>query len=88
MSAAELLRATRARHNVSQARLAHWCGTSQAQISRIERGDISPSVETLARLLSAMGEQLKLAATPGPLGNQTEADVRRDIALTPAERVE
>ena len=87
MSAAELIRTTRARHRVTQADLARRCSTSQAQISRIERGDTSPSVDTLAYLLGAMGEQLDLSATPGPLGNQTDADRRRDMALSPAERV-
>jgi transcriptional regulator with XRE-family HTH domain len=87
MSAAELLRITRSQHRVTQTDLARRCGTSQAQISRIERGATSPSVNTLAYLLSAMGEQLELSATPGPLGNQTDADRERDMALTPAERV-
>lgn len=67
MSAAELVRATRGRHRLTQGELAHRCATSQAQISRIERGDISPSVDTLARILGAMGERLGLSATPGPL---------------------
>ena len=87
MSAAELVRATRVRHRLTQGELAHRCATSQAQISRIERGDISPSVDTLARILGAMGERLGLSATPGPFGNQTESDARRDMALSAGERV-
>jgi transcriptional regulator with XRE-family HTH domain len=39
-------------------------GTDQAAISRIERGKISPSVETVERLLAALGEQLKLESVP------------------------
>ena len=41
--------------------LADRARTSQAAISRIERGLVSPSVDTLATLLDLMGEQLVLA---------------------------
>ena len=57
-------------------------------MSRIERGDSSPSVETLARLLAALGERLELSST-GRHGNQTVAELRADYELlTPAERLE
>ena len=39
-------------------------GTDQAAISRIERGETSPTVETLERLLAAMGEQPSIKAAP------------------------
>lgn len=61
-SAGELLRDARRRHGLTQARLALRAGTTQAAISRIERGESSPSVETLQRLLLAMGERLELAS--------------------------
>lgn len=64
MSAAELLRSTRERHGISQRRLALRAGTGQAAISRIERGDVSPTTETLQRLLAAMGEELFFGARP------------------------
>ncbi len=39
-------------------------GTSQNAISRIERDQLSPSVDTLRRLLAVMGEQLELSVRP------------------------
>lgn len=64
MDAAELIRTTRKRHGLSQQRLARRIGTRQSAISRLERGDISPTVETLELLLNAMGEQLELTGRP------------------------
>jgi transcriptional regulator with XRE-family HTH domain len=57
---AEVLVSTRRRHGISQDRLARRAGTTQAVVSRIERGLVSPSVETVQRLLAAMGWELDL----------------------------
>lgn len=85
--AAQLLRQTRDRHGLDQRQLARLAGTSQAQISRIERGGTSPTVETLTRLLATMGEQLQLQAEPVH-GNRSVADLRADYEqLTAAERI-
>lgn len=62
MKAGELLRQTRVRHGLTQQQLAARARTSQAAISRIERGVVSPTVETLAELLDLMGEELQLSA--------------------------
>lgn len=84
----DLIRAARARHDLSQQALARRARTSQRQISRIERWETSPSVETLARLLAAMGERLELRAAPGPLDNRTDDELRADLEhLTGADRV-
>jgi transcriptional regulator with XRE-family HTH domain len=64
MDPGALLRDARLRHGLGQRSLARRAGTSQAQISRIERGEISPSVSTLDRLLAVMGERLELVALP------------------------
>jgi transcriptional regulator with XRE-family HTH domain len=87
MDAATLIREARSRHGIGQAALGRRARTSQAQISRIERGEISPSVATLARLLEAMGERLELTSAPLPYGNRSDEDARADIGLDPAERV-
>ncbi len=50
---------------MSQRELGELAGTRQAAISRIERGLVSPSVDTLERIVAAMGERLILAAEPG-----------------------
>jgi transcriptional regulator with XRE-family HTH domain len=54
----------RARHGVSQRRLALRAKTSQDAISRIERGVESPTLERLAHLLLVLGERLELDAVP------------------------
>jgi transcriptional regulator with XRE-family HTH domain len=84
---ATFLRDTRRRHRVSQAALARRAGTSARHIGRIERGEVSPSVDTLQRLLACMGERLELGAVAGPSDNRSDADVRDDLALSAAERV-
>jgi uncharacterized protein len=71
-----LVRSMRLQHGLSQERLARRCQTSQRHISRIERGDVSPTVETLEKLLRAMGERLELSVVPGPRGNQSTAELR------------
>ncbi len=86
MYAAELIRTTRSRHGLSQERLARRAGTRQSAISRLERGDVSPTVETLELLLNAMGERLELAGAPlerryDPLHRQANA------ARSPEERL-
>src|SRR5579885_2730000 len=63
-SASALLREARARHRISQRRLALRAGTSQDAISRIERGVESPTLERLSRLLQVLGERLELRTTP------------------------
>jgi len=55
-----LVRSTRERHGLTQAQLALRAGTSQNAISRVERDEISPSLDTIQRLLAAMGERLEL----------------------------
>jgi transcriptional regulator with XRE-family HTH domain len=82
-----LLRDARRRHGLSQARLAVRAGTTQSAISRIERDQISPTVETLGSLLELLGEDLQLAATERDSGVDRSM-IRERFRLTPAERVE
>jgi transcriptional regulator with XRE-family HTH domain len=84
---ATLLRDARRRHRVTQSSLARRAGTSARHIGRIERGEASPSVETLQRLLGCMGERLELGLTDGPADNRSDADVAEDLKLSPGERV-
>jgi transcriptional regulator with XRE-family HTH domain len=86
-SAGQFLRTARVERGVDQRTLAARAGTSQAQISRIERGQTSPSVETLSRLLAALGERLELQARPlAP--NQPPGELRADFErLSSADRL-
>lgn len=83
----ELIRRTRERHGLSQARLARRAGTTQAVVSRVERGVASPSVETVQRLLGAMGWELELGLRRSRWQDD-DADALREFgALSPQERV-
>jgi transcriptional regulator with XRE-family HTH domain len=93
MEAGVILRTARQRHGVTQQQLATRARTSQAAISRIERGVVSPSIATLESLLSLVGEQLQLAAEPidygfdrtlhiGRLAMSVEGRIRAQAAHT------
>jgi transcriptional regulator with XRE-family HTH domain len=87
-SVGDLIRDARRRHALSQASLARRAGTTQKQVSRIERGEISPSVATVGRLLAAVGERLELHAVPGPRDNRSDAELRADFCeLSATERI-
>jgi transcriptional regulator with XRE-family HTH domain len=86
MDVAQLIRETRKRHGVSQRSLALRAATDQAAISRIERGEISPSLETAERLLAAMGERLRLESEP-LARHHDPLHLRAALQRTPAERL-
>lgn len=52
--------AARLESNLTQKELAERTGIRQSNISRIENGSSSPTIETLARLAAGMGKQLKI----------------------------
>lgn len=87
MSAGELLRETRRRHGLTQRQLAIRARTSQAAISRIERGVVSPSVATLAELLWLMNEELVLGAEPVDWGHDATLNTL-NLAVSPERRIE
>ncbi|MGH8777216.1 MAG: helix-turn-helix domain-containing protein [Jiangellaceae bacterium] len=82
----DLVRAVRRRKGLTQVQLALRAGTTQSAVSRIERGDESPTVARLADLLLAMGAQLTIATVPiDPWANLE--DLLADRRRTPAERL-
>src|SRR5574337_1246872 len=86
MIAGELLHDTRKRHGLTQRQLAMRARTSQAAISRIERGLVSPSVDTLAELLWLMNEQLVIGAEPVDWGFDTTLNTPK-LELDPETRM-
>lgn len=64
MEPGRLIRDLRRRQGVSQQSLAIRAGTSQAAISDIERGKVSPAFETVERLLLCLGHRLHAEARP------------------------
>jgi transcriptional regulator with XRE-family HTH domain len=85
--AGELLAAARRDHGLTQSQLAARARTSQAAISRIERGLVSPSVSTLAELLDLMGEQLLLSAEPIDYGHDRTL-LHQNLERTVDERID
>ncbi len=87
MTAGELLRTVRRRHGLTQRQLADRARTSQAAISRLERGTVSPTVDTLATLLDLMGEELDMDASPIDYGHDRTL-LANNLARSPAERID
>jgi transcriptional regulator with XRE-family HTH domain len=82
----KVIKAARSQQGLSQSRLALRAGTDQAAISRIERGEIAPSVDTLERLLAALG--LRLAPEPVPLEREYDPlHMQASLERSPEERL-
>lgn len=85
---AELLSKARKRAGISQRVLAERANTSQSVVARIELGTVSPSWETMVRLLAAAGFDLDATLQPRAVrGSHMLNDVARILSLTPAERL-
>jgi transcriptional regulator with XRE-family HTH domain len=82
----ELVRSTRREAGLSQRQLAFRAGTTQAAVSRIERGVVSPSFSTIQELMHAMGLEASIIAEP--LSREWDpAHLRSARARTPEERL-
>ena len=77
MDPGQIVRERRLAHSLTQSRLALRAGSTQAAISRLERGQISPTIETLERLLLVMGEEPEIVIHRAG----GEHDIRRIAAL-------
>jgi transcriptional regulator with XRE-family HTH domain len=61
---ADLVRSARERAHLSARDLAARCGVSASTVTRIERGEINPTVAMLERLLDASGSSLVVTVEP------------------------
>lgn len=86
MSIGRLLREARERHGTTQAQLAARARTSQAAISRIERGVVSPTLATATELFDLLGEELSVTSEPVDYGHDRTL-LRENLALSPEERI-
>jgi transcriptional regulator with XRE-family HTH domain len=82
----EIVRRIRQAQGVSQQALARRAGTSQAAVSDIERGRVSPSFETVEKLLLCLGHRLRAEAQPLPTDAPAESLMEAQ-RLTPYERL-
>lgn len=82
-----LIRERRLAHGLTQARLALRAGTTQTALSRLERGELSPTVATMERILFVLGETMELDVAT-IRGDHDEDHLTGLLARTPAERME
>jgi transcriptional regulator with XRE-family HTH domain len=87
VTAGELVRQARERHGLTQKQLAIRARTSQAAISRIERGLVSPTIEMLEKLLAMVNEELVLEARELDWGHDVTL-LEQNLRRTPAQRLE
>jgi transcriptional regulator with XRE-family HTH domain len=88
MVSGDLLREARLRAGLTQGELADRAGTARSQISRYERGDVLPSLETLRRLIRACGLELGFRLFNADLEDHDATLIAQTLPLTPEERVE
>jgi len=86
MQPGELVRTTRTRLGLSQRELALRAGTTQAAVSRIERGLVSPTFTTLRELMVSMGEEPVLDCRR-LTGHWDETHMASTLARAPEERL-
>ena len=83
-SVGEMLRDARRRSGLTQGQLATASGTTQSAIARLEAPGANPRLETLEKVLRAMGYSLELSAT---LPEVDERQILDHLRLSPAERL-
>jgi transcriptional regulator with XRE-family HTH domain len=86
MEPGKLIRERRRLNGLSQAQLALRAGSTQASISRLEAGEVSPTFETFERLLAVMGEEADLGVHRGA-SDHDRARLRALRQRAPAERL-
>ena len=84
--AGRLLRATRIRADLTQRALARAAGVPESTVARIERGKVSPRIDTFVKLLDAAGATTALEAFIDL--DKGRPEIREMLELTPTQRVE
>ena len=85
---AALLHQARTRARISQRELARRAGTAQSVIARIERGQTSPTWETLQRLLAALNLEADVRLEPRVVvGSHMLAEVPGILRMAPEDRL-
>lgn len=88
MVSGDLLREARLRAGLTQAELAVRAKTARSQISRYERGEVLPSLESLRRLIRACGLELGVRIFNADLDQHDATLIAQTLPLTPEERVD
>jgi transcriptional regulator with XRE-family HTH domain len=81
-----LVREARLRAGLTQAELGRRVGAAPSAIGRWERGDVSPSFETLRSLIRATGHELSIGIARAD--DHDVALIRRSLKREPNQRLE
>lgn len=81
----QLIREARLRAGLTQAELGARIQRSQSEIARWERGQVTPSLETVRRVVRACGLELTVGIANADDSYAPHLD--RTLALTPEQRV-
>jgi transcriptional regulator with XRE-family HTH domain len=85
MDAATMVRTARRRAGLTQRELARRSGIPQPTISRIERGLMSPTFDTLLPLIRAAGMEIQIRE---PVSEGVDRSlIREQLRRSPAERL-
>ena len=85
VTSATVIREARLRAGLTQEELARRLGRPKSNVSRWERGAVTPSLETLTAVVAACGLQLTFGLRPAD--DSFDAFIRDALALSPAERL-
>ena len=88
MSASSLLREARRSAGLTQTQLAERLSVSQPVIARLESSDSNPTWSTFARALQVTGHTVSIARHRASAIQLDLSQLRRRLALTPAERLQ
>ena len=80
-----MVRTARRRSGLTQRELSRRSGIPQPTISRIERGLMSPTYDTLRPLIAAAGMELRLGEPEG--AGVDRSQLRERLSLPPAKRL-
>lgn len=86
VTSATFVRDARSAAGLTQAQLAARLGVTQPTVAALERRDANPTLRTLERTLNACGRTLTTAESRLP--DVDEEQIRRHLAMTPAQRLD
>jgi len=86
MLSADLIYMARNRAHLTQAELGRRLGLPQSQVSRWERGQVEPSLETLRRLVRACGLELTFRLANGD--DSYVEFIESSLTRSPRDRIE
>ncbi|CUR54666.1 hypothetical protein NOCA2210016 [metagenome] len=76
----QVIYGARKARNLRQADLADLSGVTQADISRIERGQVAPTTQTLLKLTSALGLEIHFVLSQSPGAPTESISLRQPVA--------